>query len=87
MEPLAVWLGTFIGAVLKQCAPVLVAILSEAITRAGEKRAVVGKPNADLERLWLGSEGNPDPARNDDHILGKTASGQVAGPGREGRDD
>ncbi len=34
MESFAAWLGTFVGAVLKQCAPVLADILAEGIKRA-----------------------------------------------------
>lgn len=34
MEALALWLGTLIGAILKQCAPVLVDILASGIRKA-----------------------------------------------------
>ena len=45
---MAVILGRFLGAVLAECAPVLVAILAEAIKRGTTDTAVDSLPDSDL---------------------------------------
>ena len=52
MNSLAVTLGTFIGAVLKECAPVLAEILAEGIRRAMQDTVEDGKtPDGLADRL------------------------------------
>ena len=49
----AVWLGNFIGAVLAQCAPVLVKILSEAIQNARFETVEESNAPDDLRKRLL----------------------------------
>jgi hypothetical protein len=48
MERLAILCGLFLGAVLKECAPVLAEILAEGIRRANTSTVEDGKAPADL---------------------------------------
>jgi hypothetical protein len=60
MEAFAAWLGTFLSPILT---PIIKGALREVIDELAENRAVVGKPNADLQRLW---ESNSNSAGNGD---------------------
>jgi len=53
MEALAVWLGNFIGAILAQCAPVLVQILKEAIQSAFTSTVETSNGPYDLRKRLL----------------------------------
>jgi hypothetical protein len=50
MEPLASWLGTLLGAALKECAPVLRNILRDAIREAITPTVEDGKRDPDLRQ-------------------------------------
>jgi hypothetical protein len=50
MESLAAWLGTILGAALKQCAPVLRDILRDAIREAMTPTVEDGKRDPDLRQ-------------------------------------
>jgi hypothetical protein len=50
MEALALWLGTLLGAALKECAPVLRDILRDAIREAITPTVEDGKRDPDLRQ-------------------------------------
>jgi hypothetical protein len=66
--PFAAWLGQILAPII---APIVKAAVKEAWIEITETRAVVGRPDADLQRLW---SGGADPAGHG-NAAGKAGKG------------
>jgi hypothetical protein len=53
MDALAAWLGTLLGAALKECAPVLKDIVRDAIRDAINPKMEDGKPDDELRQRLI----------------------------------